>query len=113
MLEEKLDNLIKSIDILSAAIQDLTVARPVKKVDMSKAEKVADTPAPTESKTRRNDKEIQDLCLKIVRDDKKNGTKHGKAIRGLIKEHGGELVKDVPTEKLAELQAALEALKNG
>ena len=61
-------------------------------------------------KVERNDKEIQDICLKIVRDDKANGTTKAAGIKPLIKKYGGALVKDVPTEKLAELKAALEEL---
>jgi hypothetical protein len=125
MLEDKLDNLIKSIDILSAAIMDLTVARPTsdpepkaapepKAEAKPKAEKKAEAKpkaeAKAEAKGERNDKELQDLCLKIIRDDKKNGTKKGKGIKPLIKKYGGELIKDVPTEKLAELRTALEEL---
>ena len=111
MLEEKIETLIQSIDVLNVQLQRLFEAKdeikepaPKPKAKAKKAEKT-EGPKPT-----RNDKEIQDICLKIVRDDKANGTKKAAAIKPLIKKFGGALVKDVPTEKLAELKAALEEL---
>ena len=111
MLEERIDVLIQSIDVLNVQLQRLFEAKdeikepaPKPKAKAKKAEKT-EGPKPT-----RNDKEIQDICLKIVRDDKANGTTKAAGIKPLIKKYGGALVKDVPTEKLADLKAALEEL---
>ena len=111
MLEERIDVLIQSIDVLNVQLQRLFEAKdeikePAPKPKAkAKVEKKAEAP-----EVERNDKQIQDICLKIVRDDKKNGTKKAAGIKPLIKKYGGALVKDVPTEKLAELKAALEEL---
>ena len=111
MLEEKIETLIQSIDVLNVQLQRLFEAKdeikePAPKPKAkAKVEKKAEAP-----EVERNDKQIQDICLKIVRDDKKNGTKKAAGIKPLIKKYGGALVKDVPTEKLAELKAALEEL---
>lgn len=49
--------------------------------------------------------EVQQLCLKIVRDDRSKKPK----LKEILGQYGASLVQDVPQEKLVELKAKLEA----
>jgi len=49
--------------------------------------------------------QVQQLCLKIVREDRSKKPK----LKEILGQYGASLVQDVPQEKLAELKAKLEA----
>lgn len=52
-------------------------------------------------------KELQDLCLAMVRKDRKLKT----AIKDALAEYGANVMADVPVDKLAELKGTLEAMQ--
>ena len=95
MLEEKIDKLIVSIEALTAAVSgtNLTINE----------EQPASKEEPAETVTIG---ELQSICLKLVRQDKKNKDKIVKIIEDL----GGELLKDIDESKLPQVKAALEAI---
>jgi poly(A) polymerase Pap1 len=94
MIENKIDKLIEAIETLTE-----TLSKDTKK------EKPAEEPAegPAENVTIG---ELQSICLKLVRKDKKNKDK----IVKIIADHGGELLKDIDESKLPQVKAALEAI---
>ena len=103
MIEDKIDKLIAAIETLTE-----TLSKGVKAED-TKKEKPAEEPAeepgeePGETVTIG---ELQSICLKLVRKDKKNKDK----IVKIIADHGGELLKDIDEAKLPQVKAALEAI---
>lgn len=50
--------------------------------------------------------EVQQLCLKIVREDRSKKT----ALKDVLAEYGATLVADVPADKLEELKTKLESV---
>ena len=99
MIENKIDKLIEAIETLTE-----TLSKGVKAED-TKKEKPAEGPAegPAENVTL---DQLQDLCLKLVRKDRKNKEK----IIKIIADHGGELLKDIDGAKLPDVKKALEAI---
>ena len=95
MIEDKIDKLIAAIETLTE-----TLSKGVKAED-TKKEKAAEEPAETVTIG-----ELQSICLKLVRKDKKNKDK----IVKIIADHGGELLKDIDEAKLPQVKAALEAI---
>jgi len=95
MLEEKIDKLIVSIEALTAAVSgtNLTINE----------EQPASKEEPAENVTL---DQLQDMCLKLVRKDRKNKEK----IVKIIADQGGELLKDIDESKLPQVKAALEAI---
>lgn len=100
MLEERINVLIQSIDCLTAVINRL----------WDQKDGIKGVPAPEISaeppKVEIDPAALENLCLSIVRKNKKKA----KNIKATIKKFGGELIKDVPSDKLPELQTALEKL---
>ena len=99
MIENKIDKLIEAIETLTE-----TLSKGVKAED-TKKEKPAEEPAeePAENVTL---DQLQDLCLKLVRKDRKNKEK----VIKIIADHGGELLKDIDENKLPQVKAALEVI---
>ena len=93
MIEDKIDKLIAAIETLTE-----TLSKGVKAED-TKKEKPAEEPNVTLD-------QLQDLCLKLVRKDRKNKEK----IIKIIADHGGELLKDIDGAKLPDVKKALEAI---
>ena len=114
MLEQKIDNLIQSLDLLTAVVDrlwqqkdDIRAEPPKVKTEKKKTKKTEtkkETKAPTDIPAV---KDIEALCLKIIRD---HGPTFKKKIKNTIKAHGGEMIADCPHDKLVELKTALEAL---
>ena len=101
MLEEKIDKLIVSIEALTAAVSgtNLTINE--------------EQPAPKEVKAEPESNhetitiaQLQDMCLAIVRKDRKKKEK----IKEIIADHGGELLKDIDEAQLPDVKKALEAI---
>ena len=95
MIENKIDKLIEAIETLTE-----TLSKGVKAED-TKKEKPAEEPAENVTLD-----QLQDLCLKLVRKDRKNKEK----IIKIIADHGGELLKDIDGAKLPDVKKALEAI---
>ena len=95
MLEEKIDKLIVSIEALTAAVSGTNLT--------NKEEQPASKEEPAENVTL---DQLQDMCLKLVRKDRKNKEK----IIKIIADHGGELLKDIDGAKLPDVKKALEAI---
>jgi hypothetical protein len=95
MIEDKIDKLIAAIETLTAAVSgtNLTINE----------EQPASKEEPVETVTL---DQLQDLCLKLVRKDRKNKER----IKEIIADHGGELLKDIGGAKLPSVKAALEAI---
>jgi len=104
-IEERMQSLINSIDQLTAVIDRLWEQRAHIKDESPPETPINSEPAKA-NEPERNETELQKLCLTIVRKDKNKS----KDIKAAIKKYGGELLKDVPTEKLPELKNDLEAL---
>ena len=99
MIEDKIDKLIAAIETLTE-----TLSKGVKAED-TKKEKPAEEPGEEPGETVTIG-ELQSICLKLVRKDKKNKDK----IVKIIADHGGELLKDIDESKLQQVKAALEAI---
>lgn len=111
MLEEQITKLNSSVIELTAAINRLweegekresskpksEPKKEVKKETKKEPEPVVEAVTPAE---------LEKMCLIIVR--KNPDAKE--TIRAIIKAHGGDMIKDVPVDKLPELKAALEVL---
>ena len=91
MIENKIDKLIEAIETLTE-----TLSKGVKAEDTKKEK-------PAENVTL---DQLQDICLKLVRKDRKNKEK----IVKIIADQGGELLKDIDESKLPQVKAALEAI---
>ena len=104
MIEDKIDKLIEAIENLTETISNNTKPKDTKK------EKPAEEPAAKKEEAKPAETvtidELQDLCLKLVRRDKKNKDK----IIKIIADHGGELLKDIDETKLPDVKKALEAI---
>ena len=101
MLEEKIDKLIVSIEALTAAVSgtNLTINEEQPASKEVKAE-------PENNHETITIGQLQDMCLAIVRKDRKKKEK----IKEIIADHGGELLKDIDEAKLPCVKKALEAL---
>ena len=101
MLEEKIDKLIVSIEALTAAVSgtNLTINEEQPASKEVKAE-------PENNHETITIGQLQDMCLAIVRKDRKKKEK----IKEIIADHGGELLKDIDEAQLPSVKKALEAL---
>ena len=99
MIESKIDKLIEAIETLTE-----TFSKGVKAED-TKKEKPAGEPAEESAENVTLD-QLQDLCLKLVRKDRKNKEE----IVKIIADQGGELLKDIDESKLPQVKAALEGI---
>lgn len=120
-LEAKIEELTKAVNTLTETIlksdigallkeQAANIDSAVEQTKSTKAKKKAEPQPepkdePTDNDTPTVD-EIKSLCMSIVRADK---TKK-QAILSALGEYGAKTVDKVPTNKLAELKAKLEAL---
>ena len=95
MIEDKIDKLIAAIETLTE-----NLSKGVKAED-TKKEKPAEEPAENVTLG-----QLQDMCLAIVRKDRKKKEK----IKEIIADHGGELLKDIDEAQLPSVKKALEAL---
>jgi len=120
MIEEKIDQMIQSMDLLTAALDQLfdnanTLPKAKTKTEKPKTEKTPIKEEPKEEAKEESTPDVKDLegiCLDIIREAgpaKKKKTKL--AIKKIIKAHGGELIADCPAENLAALKVALEGVK--
>ena len=113
MLEERINTLIQSIDCLTVALERLWKARdeikgvpaPAKSAFEKEVEEKAKPETATASETP-STKELEDLCLSIVKDKPGITPK----IKSTIKNFGGELIKDCPIEKLPKLKEEIMEL---
>ena len=115
MLEEQITKLNSSVIELTVAINRLweegdkhqsaktTKTEPKKETKKEPAPKKEPEP---KAEGAVSPAELEKMCLVIVRKDPEAKDK----IKSVIKAHGGDLVKDVPPERLPDLKAALEAL---
>jgi len=114
MLEEQITKLNSSIIELTAVINLLwessQATQPATSTTATKRTKVEKKPEPKKEPSSEPEAvtptELEKMCLIIVR--KNPDAKE--TIRAIIKAHGGDMIKDVPVDKLPELKAALEAL---
>ena len=115
MLEERITQLNSSIIELTAAlinfveISQLPKATTKPKTETKKTEtkKKETPPKPVPDSTEDVDREkLQNFCLTLVRKDPKNKEN----IKKVIKEYGGDVLKDVSDNNLPALKAALEAI---
>ena len=112
MIEERIDVLIQSIDVLNVHLQRLWDAKDEIK-GVSAPEISAEPPktgtAPKETKKEKPVAvtELEGLCLEIIRE---KGPKFKKKIKNTIAAHGGTLIGDCPEANLGTLKTALEAL---
>jgi len=113
MLEEKIDNLIQSLDLLTAVVDrlwqqkdDIRAEPPKTKNTKTKNTKTkkTETKTPTDIPAV---KDLEAMCLDIIRE---KGPTFKKKIKNTIAAHGGEMIADCPTENLVVLKKALEAL---
>jgi hypothetical protein len=110
MLEERINVLIQSIDILNVHLQRLWDAKDEIKGEKAPADQPKVKTEPKETKPK--DKpvavtELEGLCLEIIRE---KGPKFKKKIKNTIAAHGGTLISDCPEANLGTLKTALEAL---
>lgn len=110
MLEERITQLNSSIIELTAAlINFVEISQLPKATTKPKTEtkKTETPPEPVPDSTEDVDREkLQDFCLTLVRKDPKNKEN----IKKVIKEYGGDILKDVSDNNLPALKAALEAI---
>ena len=121
MIEEKIDQMIQSMDLLTAALDQLFNSAqslpniPTTSFNLEKPKAAPIKEEPKEEAKEESTPDIKDLegiCLDIIREAgpaKKKKTKL--AIKKIIKAHGGELIADCPAENLAALKVALEGVK--
>jgi len=125
MIEEKIDQMIQSMDLLTAALDQLfnsaqslpNIPTTSFNLEKPKAAPIKEAPkeeAKEEAKEESTPdvKDLEGICLDIIREAgpaKKKKTKL--AIKKIIKAHGGELIADCPAENLAALKVALEGVK--
>lgn len=103
MLEEKIDKLIVSIEALTAALYgrvENEVKKETTKIGKCQVQDSKDELEPVTVET------LQDMCLAIVRKDRKNK----KQIIKIIADYGGELLKDIDEAKLPYVKKALELI---
>lgn len=106
MLETKIEELTMKLDALIAVVEELTVAMSEKPVEAPKVE-TAPTPEPQPEPANLTHDELQDLCMKIVREDRSKK----EAIMKVIASFGGaSTLKEVEARDLEALKVLLEGL---
>lgn len=101
MLEAEMKKLTAAVEALTAALQK----QKAELQDAPKAETKAPEAVAPKAETIDRD-QLQDLCLSLVRTDRKNKPR----IMEVIAAHGGKILNDVADANLAQLKADLEAL---
>lgn len=111
MLETEIKDLKNEIRDLRLVINNLFLhlnngkdTLPPVETEPEKAEAAPVEEAPADAVTH---KELQDLCLAMVRKDRKLKT----AIKDALAEYGANVMADVPADKLPALKATLEAMQ--
>ena len=112
-LESKIEKLTAAVESLTERLHSMEamVAIPPSAPAPSEPEAPAATPPTGEqleqpkSQPDVSHEEVQQLCLKIVREDRSKKPK----LKEILGQYGASLVQDVPQEKLVELKAKLEA----
>lgn len=105
MLEEKIERLTDAVEALTRAIQSGDNGPGPSYPDTEEAAPSSDNVTPIGGAVTREG--VRQLCLQVVRKDKA----HKPKVKAAIRAAGGEMVDDVPDEKLGELKAAIEALQ--
>ena len=107
MLETKIEELTMKLDALIAVVEELTVAMSEKPVEAPKVETaLTPEPQPEPAKDLTHD-DLQDLCMKIVREDRSKK----EAIMKVIASFGGaSTLKEVEARDLEALKVLLEGL---
>lgn len=103
-LEAKIEKLTSTIEALIETLYDVeaNVAIPPTAEPEQKQEVEPEQTAEPEI----NHEDVQQLCLKVVRKDRNKKPD----LKRILGEYGATLVADVPTDKLSELKAKLEAV---
>lgn len=109
---EKLTNAVESLTERLHSMEALVAIPPSEpqapnRDDLEQAAKEESAKAKPEQKSEPavTHEQVQQLCLKIVRDDRSKKP----TLKQILGEYGASLVQDVPEEKLPELKAKLEA----
>lgn len=110
MLEQKIEKLTEAVELLTQAILNTRAKGEAReRIEAASAAPAPEAPAPEapapEATPSRD--EIRALCLKLTRRDR---NKYKPMVLDAIKTHGGELVDDVPDDRLAALKSHLESL---
>lgn len=116
-LESKIEKLTAAVESLTERLHSMEAMVAIPPSAPAPSEPPAPTP-PTGEQLEQAAKEevakaepeitheqVQQLCLKIVRDDRSKKPK----LKEILGEYGANLVQDVPADKLAELKQKLEA----
>ena len=116
MLEEKIERLAEAVEALIQELKSGSVgsagatvnnATTATKGKPEPAEKPATGSAESEQDEQPSRESVRSLCISIVRKDKS----YKPNVKEAIREVGGEMVDDVPEDKLGELKAKLEAMQ--
>ena len=116
MLEEKIERLAEAVEALTQELKSGSVGPVGATVNNATtatggkpepAEEPATESAESEQDEQPNRESIRSLCMSIVRKDKA----YKPTIKEAIREVGGEMVDDVPEDKLGELKGKLEAMQ--
>ena len=113
MLEEKIERLAEAVEALTQALESGSAGATVNNATTATggkpepAEKPATESAESEQDEQPSREAIRSLCMSIVRKDKS----YKPNVKEAIREVGGEMVDDVPEDKLAELKGKLEAMQ--
>jgi len=121
MIEEKIDHMIQSMDLLTAALNQLFDSAQALPKAKPKTEKPETKKTPIKEELKENHvkeestievKDLEGICLDIIREEGPEKKKKTKAlIKKTIKAHGGEMIADCPAENLPALKIALEGIK--
>lgn len=116
-LESKIEKLTAAVESLTERLHSMEAMVAIPPSAPAPSEPPAATP-PTGEQLEQAAKEevakatpeitheqVQQLCLKIVRDDRSKKPK----LKEILGEYGANLVQDVPSDKLVELKQKLEA----
>ena len=113
MLEEKIERLAEAVEALTQELKSGSVGATANNAATGTggkpepAEEPATESAESEQDEQPNRESIRSLCMSIVRKDKA----YKPTIKEAIREVGGEMVDDVPEDKLGELKGKLEAMQ--
>lgn len=109
MLEEKIEQLTEAVEALTQELKSGSVGTTVNNATTATESKPepADKPATEPADDQPSRESIRSLCMSIVRKDKA----YKPTVKEAIREVGGEMVDDVPEDKLGELKTKLEAMQ--
>ena len=110
-IEKKMDEMIASMNALTAALTRISSLANIPTAETKAPEtKVQETPTLQAATTPKAPPitlgELSDLCLNLVRKNRNWKTK----ITDVIKSFGGELLKDISSEKYENLKAELKKI---